>query len=428
MIQEFSVRNFRSFKDEATLSFEATKDTTFEDTQVVTVAPQVRLLRFAVIYGPNASGKSNLLLALDFLRRFWFHNPKTMDDAIDVDPFLLDAHTPTEPSVFKLVFFVSETKYKYELALDQHVVYREELSYYKTHQPTLLLERGLEQGQSTLKLHSSLKVSRAVLEALTVKCLPNMSFFAARKKVNCTLALVDAARDWMQNGGMPVIEPDTEMFEYANRKLLEDVALKDYLLRFIRRADFNITEIEMRKEEAQWIDSIKNLVNGADELPQALRDAFSSDKKIYQIHTDFEHTVVDDRGEPQHYMLPENLQSRGTSRAFGVEAGIYTAIKKQCFLPVDEIDSSLHPEIVAFVIERFLQEKGRSQLLVTTHYDPLLSRVDDLFRKDSVWFTEKEANGNSSLYALVEFKGLNKIRSLQHAYRNGRFGALPNIY
>ena len=139
MIQEFSVRNFRSFKDEATLSFEATKDTTFEDTQVVTVAPQVRLLRFAVIYGPNASGKSNLLLALDFLRRFWFHNPKTMDDAIDVDPFLLDAHTPTEPSVFKLVFFVGETKYKYELALDQHVVYREELSYTKRISPRCFL-------------------------------------------------------------------------------------------------------------------------------------------------------------------------------------------------------------------------------------------------------------------------------------------------
>lgn len=72
MIQEFSVRNFRSFKDEATLSFEATKDTTFKNTQVVTIAPQVRLLRFAVIYGSNASGKSNLLLVLDFLRRFWF--------------------------------------------------------------------------------------------------------------------------------------------------------------------------------------------------------------------------------------------------------------------------------------------------------------------------------------------------------------------
>lgn len=428
MIQEFSVRNFRSFKDEATLSFEATKDTTFEDTQVVTVAPQVRLLRFAVIYGPNASGKSNLLLALDFLRRFWFHNPKTMDDAIDVDPFLLDAHTPTEPSVFKLVFFVGETKYKYELALDQHVVYREELSYYKTHQPTLLLERGLEQGQSTLKLHSSLKVSRAVLEALTVKCLPNMSFFAARKKVNCTLALVDAARDWMQNGGMPVIKTDTEMFDYANRKLLDDTDLKAYLLQFVHRADFNITGIKTRKEAIPLEEVFEGLQHGAPSVAEVLKEASLSGKKLYQMHTDFEHTVVDDRGEPQHYMLPENLQSRGTSRAFGVEAGIYTAIKKQCFLPVDEIDSSLHPEIVAFVIERFLQEKGRSQLLVTTHYDPLLSCVDDLFRKDSVWFTEKEANGSSSLYALVEFKGLNKIRSLQHAYRNGRFGALPNIY
>lgn len=428
MIQEFSVRNFRSFKDEATLSFEATKDTTFEDTQVVTVAPQVRLLRFAVIYGPNASGKSNLLLALDFLRRFWFHNPKTMDDAIDIDPFLLDAHTPTEPSVFKLVFFVGETKYKYELALNQHVVYREELSYYKTHQPTLLLERGLEQGQSTLKLHSSLKVSPAVLEALTVKCLPNMSFFAARKKVNCTLALVDAARDWMQNGRMPVIKTDTEMVGYVNRKLLGDVALKDYLLRFIHCADFNITGMETKKEVVQLSELFKDVVNVNEEFFQMLKDDSLSGENFYQVRTDYEHTVINQDGRIEHYVLPETLQSSGTNRAVGVEAGIYTAVKKQCLLSIDEIESSLHPEVVAFMIEQFLQEKGRSQLLVTTHYDPLLSRVDDLFRKDSVWFTEKEANGSSSLYALVEFKGLNKIRSLQHAYRNGRFGALPNIY
>ena len=96
-------------------------------------------------------------------------------------------------------------------------------------------------------------------------------------------------------------------------------------------------------------------------------------------------------------------------------------------MPIDEIDSSLHPDLVEFMIEQFLKTKSESQLLVTTHYDPLLNTVDDLIRKDSVWFTEKDASGNTALYSLVDFKGLNKLSSIQRSYRNGKFGALPNI-
>ena len=115
-------------------------------------------------------------------------------------------------------------------------------------------------------------------------------------------------------------------------------------------------------------------------------------------------------------------------RTIGIEAGIFEALNKQAFLFIDEIESSLHPDLVEFIIEQFLSQRNRAQLLVTTHYDPLLNTVgDDLIRKDSVWFTEKDETGNTDLYSLVEFKGLNRISSLQKAYRNGVFGALPNI-
>lgn len=94
---------------------------------------------------------------------------------------------------------------------------------------------------------------------------------------------------------------------------------------------------------------------------------------------------------------------------------------------IDEIEASLHPELVEFILQKFLATKNRSQLLITTHYDPLLNTVNDLIRSDSVWFTEKEESGATKLYSLVEFKGLKRISSLQKAYRNGLFGALPNI-
>lgn len=95
---------------------------------------------------------------------------------------------------------------------------------------------------------------------------------------------------------------------------------------------------------------------------------------------------------------------------------------------VDEIEASLHPQLVFYVLKKFLEQKGnRAQLLITTHYDPLLNEVDELFRKDSVWFTEKNQAGATELYSLVEFSGLNRIASLQKAYRQGRFGAIPKI-
>jgi AAA15 family ATPase/GTPase len=97
-------------------------------------------------------------------------------------------------------------------------------------------------------------------------------------------------------------------------------------------------------------------------------------------------------------------------------------------LAVDEIESSLHPDLVMFILKKFLDQKdNHAQLLFTTHYDPLLNEVDELFRKDAVWFTDKKESGATELYSLVEFNGLKRIASLQKAYRQGRFGAIPKI-
>ena len=109
MIQELKVKNFLSFKDEVTFSFEATRDTFAEDYQVVEVVPGVRLLRFAIVYGANASGKSNLLSAFDFLEEFWKNQSNSIEDETGVVPFLLDKESPQSPSVFELVFYVEAT-------------------------------------------------------------------------------------------------------------------------------------------------------------------------------------------------------------------------------------------------------------------------------------------------------------------------------
>ena len=428
MIAEIRIKNYLSFRDEVVLNFEATKDTTFEESQVVQVTPKVRLLRFALIFGANASGKSNLLSALEFLRSFWFAKKQDLDEETGAIPFLLDTETPAEPSEFNIKFYIGDKRYWYMLQLNERQVIKEALYIYNSVQPSSLFLRKMEGTQSVVKLNGSLvKASTTIVEQLNLKCLPNMSFFAARNQVNCALGSIDEVRDWMRNNMMQIIDPNVKMFAYAGKKMEKDAELKKYLLDFIHKADYNITDVYSERESVPIPDFTRTSILEDDTLPPKLKERMLSENRIERLNTDFQHTVRNKRGVEQ-YRLSNELQSAGTRRTFGLEAAIYEAIQSEGILPIDELESSLHPELVEFIIEHFLRKPGRSQLIVTTHYDPLLNTVDDLFRKDSVWFTEKGDDGHTRLYSLTDFKGLSKISSFQKSYRNGVFGALPNIH
>ena len=263
----------------------------------------------------------------------------------------------------------------------------------------MLFSRTLEDGRSVIKINPAAnKVGAAGLEELTLKCLPNMSFFAARNKVNMSLAWIDAAINWLEGKILPHIGPHANMFEYAGRRIADSTSLRDYLLEFAHHADFNISDIRSTK----------------------------ADGALQELRTEFQHKIKNIRGE-ENYYLPQSLQSEGTKRTLGIEAAVYEAEKENAVLSIDELEASLHPDLVEYEIEQFLKSKNESQLLVTTHYDPLLNTINDLIRKDCVWFTEKDETGNTSLYSLTDFNGLNKISSFQRSYRNGVFGALPKI-
>ena len=254
-----------------------------------------------------------------------------------------------------------------------------------------------------------------------------MSFFAAKEMVNVAIPFVDDVLDWMEIVDLiGVVRPETDVFSFAAKSVSDDNQLKDFLLGFMQHSDFNITEIIVKREKGPLSDeTFKKLLHDkrlSDGTKQMLLDGWAPSR----INVNFKHEVITARGK-ETYFLPSNVQSAGTRRGFGLEAEINYACILESFLAIDEIESSLHPELVEFILTRFLQKGGRSQLLITTHYDPLLDEVDDMFRKDMVWFTEKGEDGATRLYSLTDFKGLNKISSFRKFYRNGRFGALPNI-
>ena len=150
--------------------------------------------------------------------------------------------------------------------------------------------------------------------------------------------------------------------------------------------------------------------------------------KSKEFKTTLAHSVENEDGNKTYQLsLDEGEESAGTVRTLGIGVFIYKVLKHNWFLAIDEIETSLHPKLLEKILFDFLkQENSQSQLIVTTHNDGLLDLVDDLIRKDSVWFTEKQKNGATDLYKLTDFRGLNRISSIREAYRNKRFGATMN--
>ena len=226
---------------------------------------------------------------------------------------------------------------------------------------------------------------------------------------------------------MPIIAPSTGgLTAYAQRKASENKDLIKYIVGFLHEADFNVTDISANVVNKQLTDeAIKFLTEenvSGDEDSAREMERIKKERTIKQIQTVFEHTVENEKGT-EIFQMDKKDESVGTMRTFGIEAALYEALKSQAVLPVDEWETSLHPKLQEKMLFEYLKTNSRSQLIVTTHNDGLLDLVDDLIRKDSVWFTEKKKSGVTDLYKLTDFRGVNRLSSIREAYRNKRFGA-----
>lgn len=402
MIAEIKFKNMFSFRDETVLSFEADKSKDLESYHVVELAPDVKLLKLAVIYGANASGKSNIIKVCDFIRSFITCTPLNKAELIKIVPFLLNRTSKEQASEFSVSFYAMNgdkaIRYVYSVLLETTHIVRETLIYYLSQQPATVFERSMENNVSSIKFGQKVKISTAAKEEITLKCLPNMSVFAAYMQVNTNIAEMETALQYLTKQMMPAIVPTSSLSRYAEEAIKKETA-KEYILRYLQEADFNILNISSKEQETK-----KGVVN----------------------YTMYQHKVSSGLGGNDYYEFPELYESDGTIRTFGLASQIQNSIGSNAFLAVDEIESSLHPKLIEYMIERFLKESKQAQLLLTTHYDGLLGE-EDLLRKDNIWFAEKNTDGASVLYPLTDFKGLNRISSLQKAYKFGKFGAVPNL-
>jgi hypothetical protein len=398
MIQEFSVENFRSIKEKQTISFLPDISGATDDNYLHEVKPGVRLLKLGIIYGSNASGKSNILKAVEFFRNLMTRLPENRLSGIDgYVPFLLDDTSRKKHCYLRLVFWIDGERYVHEAELDTERFYSEILTYYSSQRPTVLYERSYDAENDISRVQFSAKAGiakkgQAIIEGNTIN---NCSVMAAFGKSNVEESRLNRVYAFYTGGMADLLQPGQPLSDYVKGQLLqdEDNSLKEFLLKMLRASDFNIADFEPG--------------DGGD------RNEMS-----------FRHTA-----EGHVYNLPESMESRGTLRYMGMSTVLHRLLSGENFITIDEVETCIHYELLSYFLKVFLVNgTNGSQMLVTTHDVNLLD--EDFIRRDAVWFVDKNDNGETSVKRLTEY-GLHKTLSPYNAYKQGKLGKLPftgNIY
>lgn len=421
MILEFTVKNFLSFKKEQKLSFEATSDTTLEDYYCVRIDEKTRILKVGIVFGNNASGKTNLIKALEFLREKILH-PRNRDEGTDFIPFLFSDKTKTEPGLFSLTFYINKTKYIYKLLLDEQKVLEEQLHYYPSTQPALLYSRiALSNGSLKITLGSRIKskaMNGAILQGNTLK---NMTVISALSKSNLDIPELEKVYAWFNSTMMPIITPKTDLEYWTVRKAKQSDKCRSFLKNLLLNADFQVSDVVIKREDIKISDKMKTALENSD-IPEEARNEFLKNEKMPVTKLNFSHGINTGNNDLDRE-LPLELESSGTLRYFALGGPLNEALNRNVFLAIDEIENSLHTDLVLHFLWLFLENSERSQLLISTHNLLFLYEKENI-RKDVIWFAEKGKDGSSSIYSLSDFK-IRKELSFFNAYIAGKFGAKP---
>ena len=253
MILQFKVKNFLSIREEQMLDFTASADKTYEDYAVVKIKG-VRISKLGIIYGPNASGKSNLLKALAwFIFNLAASRSKIPGAGTGLTPFMMDEESRNQRSSFELIFYVGDIRYEYTVALDSQKIYKEELYFYPNNRRALFYERtwNEEKGNSSITFGPLLKLSATQKLFIESNCISNATVLAKNANVEKNVEL-DKLFGYFESEFLPMLEKNDNLNQSANKVVKLDAESKDFICKMLEKADFNISDlfIKEKKDEA----------------------------------------------------------------------------------------------------------------------------------------------------------------------------------
>ena len=415
MLVEFSVENYRSIGEKATLSMEPSlaRSKLYNIINVEKCQTVKKLLKSSVIYGANASGKSNVLKSFFIIKSLVIHSKEMNrgDTFKEYDPFLLDTESGTKPITFEIKFIIDTTEYRYSFSFNSQVILTEELSYYKGKDENFIFKRE----KKTL----SPFVDHDELDGLFKHTGENVLFLS---KANNEYEPFGPVFEWFSKTlsfiGRTSSLPPGKTVDY----LMESEKNREQIVTLLKYADFNISDIKGQKRyvpAGEIRPEIMYIFETVSEKPERDGQLIQRDLKSIHKRTDGSSITTD------FY----DFESEGTMTFFKLSGIWLNALKDhQTVLIIDELDVKLHPDLIMYLIKIFSDPEinlKNSQLIFTTHNTRLLS--SDFFRREQIWFTEKNpVTQSTELYSLYDYENRND-RSIEKAYLLGRYGGLPDI-
>lgn len=429
MLIEFSVANFRSFRERQTLSLIASAGAELNKTNVVSMnGDGLRLLRSAVIYGPNAAGKSNLLRALETLRQLVQNSATKIQEgqSLGVRPFLFAEASASEPCEFEIQFLGTDAvRYHYFCAVTPDRVWKEWLVAYPKGRSQRWYEReyNVKTGRYEWWFGPNFKAERSERNVWQEFTRANALFFSTAIQLNN--AQLKPAFTWLTQK-LIVITTGIDWNPQLSLGLLRDEVGHDAVKRFMQAADVGIDRLELKEVELRQSSADGDLTPGSMRIKfemAPLPGAPLPPVQAQQLRVLAWHKRIDGSDE---ISLDIGEESDGTQRLFEYTGGWIHALKQGATLFVDELDRSLHPHMTRFLVGLFHgpENERNAQLVFTTHDTTLLD--SELLRRDQVWFIEKDKNHSSHLYSLLEYRP-RKDEALERGYLKGRYGAIPFI-
>lgn len=421
MIAEFSIENFFSIKSAQKISFEPSADTFMSDEYSYEVKEGVRLLKVGIVYGANASGKTNILNAIEFFKMLVLRMPKDRKEKTGVVPFMLDDTSRNETTKMSMVFYVNQSKYILSFELDANHISSETLVVYESIRPTKLYSRSYDAStdSTTIDFGVNLKMTKKSKDVISGNTINNCSVLAAFGKSNVERTKLNDVYDYFAKQIQDVLTPPMSLSTYVKSRLDKDETgdLKKFIIGFLKASDFNIEDVVLSEEEELITPELEQLILNApidkDAKAEMLRKG-----KITNTELTFKHKAGD-----KVYDLSEEFESNGTMRFLGMAVILNYLLKTNRFVSIDEVETSIHYELLAYFIKVFLaNSNGSSQMLLTTHDINLLN--EDFIRRDTIWFTDKDELGETRIVRLSSL-GLHKNLSPYNAYKQGKLVKLP---
>ncbi len=426
MIVNFSIQNFGPIKDQQTLSFEADKSTHLEDayvTNYVTKTRKKRLLKLALIYGPNASGKTTILKALDFLRDIVLYPAEKKTTVFDFEPFLFNAKTPEENSLISIEFINDGIKYFYEVEFMKKAIVKEELTFWNPVKANLYKRTTNLSTQFTeITFGSTVKIDKTFKKTLEANTLWNNTVLGGYLKTNIDFQELKGVISWFQETLTPIVWTRTDLEDFVSKQINKNKIVKSDVIEILRKADFYISDIQIKEEEKDMPDFLYEFL--LKRLEEENRKVKASDvkKRIATLNLELVHTI-----NGKDYPLPFDNESSGTRRYYGLAGLLAMSLKKRMILLVDELEASLHPDLYQHFLLSFLMNSKQSQIIATTHNREILNNRE-IFRNDAIWFTDKNNDCATELYSLADFDSsvVRGSTNVLNAYKSGKLGATPN--